>query len=399
MPVSLRSSARVPKYCRFKRKGRRDSACVLIDGKRIMLGVYGSHQSREKYAELIAGSGAPGDPLVAPPSTDPTVVELIAAYMDHCETYYRKPNGAPGNEYENVRAVCKVLRREVGRMRASEFGPMKLIGVRDAMIGLGWSRRSINSQVGRVRRIFKWCASQEKIPASIAQALMMVDGLRRGRSKARETSPVRPVDDATINATIEHLPTVVADMVRVQRLTGCRPGELIAMRPGDIDRSGKVWLYRPDDHKTAHLDHTRTIAIGPKAQDILLRYLARGDEMFCFRPRDSEQKRRSAQHAERQTPMSCGNRPGTNRAESPKTTAGDAYTTDSYRRAIVRAAKRASVEPWTPHRLRHTAATEVRKAFGLDAAQSVLGHRHAAITEVYAELHVERAAEVAAKIG
>jgi len=188
-------------------------------------------------------------------------------------------------------------------------------------------------------------------------------------------------------------------MVRVQRLTGMRPGELTIMRPCEIDRTGEVWLYTPAKHKTQHRGHSRTIAIGPQCQIILLCYLARGVEDFLFQPRDSEAKRLATRSEGRTTPASCGNVRGTNRQESSQRSAGECYSVDSYRRAISRAAKRAGVEAWTPHRLRHTAATEVRRAFGLDAAQSVLGHKNAAITQVYAELHTERASEVAAEIG
>jgi integrase len=49
--------------------------------------------------------------------------------------------------------------------------------------------------------------------------------------------------------------------------------------------------------------------------------------------------------------------------------------------------------------LRHNAATEARESLGLDAAQARLGHRTARITEVYAEVRQERAAEVARLLG
>jgi integrase len=54
---------------------------------------------------------------------------------------------------------------------------------------------------------------------------------------------------------------------------------------------------------------------------------------------------------------------------------------------------------WHPHRLRHTKATEIRREAGLDAARAVLGHRSPAITEVYAEIDVGKAAEVMEKLG
>ncbi len=54
-----------------------------------------------------------------------------------------------------------------------------------------------------------------------------------------------PVEDSTVEATLPYLSAVVADMIRLQRLTGMRPGEVCAVRPCDVDRSEEVWTYRP----------------------------------------------------------------------------------------------------------------------------------------------------------
>lgn len=54
---------------------------------------------------------------------------------------------------------------------------------------------------------------------------------------------------------------------------------------------------------------------------------------------------------------------------------------------------------WHPHQLRHTYATQVRKEFGLEAAQILLGHAKADVTQVYAERDLSRAAAVIHKIG
>ena len=221
--------------------------------------------------------------------------------------------------------------------------------------------------------------------------------LQKGRSKAKETAPVEPVDIAVVDATLAELPEVVADMVRVQLLSGMRPGEVCALRPCDIDRAGDAWLYTPPQHKTTHHGHRRTIAIGPRCQGVLLRYLARAADAYCFQPKDSESKRLAEREAARVVPMSYGNRRGTNRRGTSK--AGAVYRVRSYSRAVERAAERAGVEHWTPQRLRHTKATDIRKEFGLDAAQAVLGHRGAKVTEVYAELDQEKAVQVALKIG
>jgi integrase len=54
---------------------------------------------------------------------------------------------------------------------------------------------------------------------------------------------------------------------------------------------------------------------------------------------------------------------------------------------------------WHPHQLRHNAATKLRKEFGLDVAQVVLGHKTLAVTQVYAERNIESAAKVMLVVG
>ncbi len=54
---------------------------------------------------------------------------------------------------------------------------------------------------------------------------------------------------------------------------------------------------------------------------------------------------------------------------------------------------------WFPNQLRHSAATEIRKRFGLEAAQTVLGHSKADVTQVYAERDYGLAANVIRQIG
>jgi hypothetical protein len=192
-----------------------------------------------------------------------------------------------------------------------------------------------------------------------------------------------------------------------------------------VDRTGEVWIYRPESHKTQHHGRARTILIGPKAQGVLLRYLDRDAATYCFRPVDGEAKRRAAEHEARKTPMSCGNHPGTNRKRKPRKAPGEFYVTDAYRRAITRACDKAFPHPefggipvraltveqlaevrrwqsdhrWAPNRLRHAAATRIRAEFGLEAAQIVLGHAAADVTQVYAERDLAKGLEVARRIG
>jgi len=79
--------------------------------------------------------------------------------------------------------------------------------------------------------------------------------------------------------------------------------------------------------------------------------------------------------------------------------AGNPYDVAAYRKAITRGCVAAKVPHWHPHQLRHTAATELRKKYGVEVARAVLGHAHVAATEIYAEVDQQVAAKVAAERG
>ncbi len=386
----------IPGYRKHRGSGQ---AIVTLNGKDHYLGPHGSKVSKNEYDRLIAEWLARG--RTTEQSEDQhefAIVELILAYSKHCRQYYRK-NGKITNEVTAILNALKVVKEIYGRQSANDFGPLKLQVVQNKMIELGWCRSQINKQISRVIRAFRWGVSKELINANVAYGLREVAGLRRGRTAAKESQPVLPVADALVDQTLPLVSSVVADMIRLQRLTGMRPAEVCQVRPSDVDTTGDVWKYRPESHKTEHHGHSRVIAIGPRGQDILRPYLLRASTDYCFSPVDSEKKRRQQQTENRKTPSHHGNRVGTNRKRKPEVTAGPAYTTDSYRRAIKRGCDKAKIPAWAPNQLRHSAATRIRAQFGLEAAQVTLGHSNANITQVYAERDLSKAIEVARQVG
>ena len=84
---------------------------------------------------------------------------------------------------------------------------------------------------------------------------------------------------------------------------------------------------------------------------------------------------------------------------NPKRKPAERYHVSSYDHAVTPACEKVGVPRWHPNQLRHTYATRVRKERGLEAAQVVLGHATANITQVYAERDLTLAAEVAATMG
>ena len=129
-----------------------------------------------------------------------------------------------------------------------------------------------------------------------------MEGLRRGRSDAKETEPVKPVLESYVEAVLPYVPPQVAAMVQLQMCSGARPGEVIIMRPCDITltKSG-VWVYRPESHKTEHHGRERRIYLGPRAREILRRWLDRDPEAYCFSPAEAAIAQRAKCKKKRKT--------------------------------------------------------------------------------------------------
>lgn len=409
------SKNRIPNYRLHKATGQ---AVVVLRGRSVYLGKFDTPESRAKYdrvmARYLAGRADPEHPATesasrpttsATRSADLSVAELVLRYWGHAKTYYTK-NGRPTGELYPLKQALRVLRRHFGETPATEFGPLSLKALRDVMITLpitrkvkvvdpdthetrfeekvirvGLARRTINKQLGRVKRCFAWAVGEELLPARVHDALLRVDGLRKGRSAAREAPPVRPAPDADVDAALSRVPAAVRAMIEVQRLTGCRPQEVVTMRGADIDTAGPVWEYRPPVYKTEHRDEgggERVICIGPRAQVVLAPLLTAARGGYLFRPGRPDRDRK---------------------AGAPAGKPAEHYTVAGYRQEIRRGCVRAKVPRWCPNQLRHAAGTSIRKKFGLERAQAVLGHRELGVTQVYAEVDREAARVVMAEVG
>jgi integrase len=383
-----RQRASMPAY-RYHISGQ---ARVTLDGKDFYLGEYDTPESRAKYFALLAeysanGQRAPSD-SVHLADAPKTVGCVTAEYRRIIDARHRRSHA------DRFRNLCTTLEDEYGDVPAVEFGPVKLAELRDLFVTSGNNRTYANAQVQSIRQIFRHAVSRELIPISVLESLKTLEPLRRGQTTASEPKERQPVPIEAVAKTIEHLSPTLAAMVRIQLATGMRPGEVCAMRPCDIDRSGPVWVYRPSDHKTAHHGISKAVPIVAAARKALTPLLLRDAEAYCFSPAESAQWYLDRRAAERQTPEKHGNRPGTNRKQNPKRTPGDRYNKDSYRRAITRAAKAAKAEHWTPYQLRYTAASHIQESLSLEAAQALLGHTTKLQTEHYARQNLTQASVV-----
>ena len=305
---------------------------------------------------------------------------------------------------------------------------------------MGFPAVSVNRRTNLIKGAFKWGVAQELVSGLVWHGLQAVGGLRKGRCEARETEPVGPVPDAIVEATLEHLTPTVAAMVQLQLATAMRPGEMVLMTVRDLDMSGPIWQYTPTSWKTEHHvgRSARVIMLGPKAQEIIKPFLRLDISGYLFSPRRAIEESIAERHEERKTPLYDAHirHQAKQRKARGRRPLGDHYTVNAYRIAIARACDRAFPHPetperlegesvknfrerlatwretnkealkawrkahrWHPHQLRHSAATMIRKHYGAEAAQSVLGHAELSTTEIYAEKSLEMARRIMKEIG
>ncbi len=232
----------LPAYRLHKPSGQ---AIVTLDGRDIYLGRHECAESKCAYQKTITEWIANGRRLAdngAQPGQRTTVSELIASYWRYAKTYYQK-NGRPTSEQDWIRYAVKPLRHLYGRTNAADFGPLALKSVVQLMVDSGVSRTVINGRMTRIKRMFKWAASNEIVPADTYHALQTVSGLRMGRTSAVEHEPIPPVPDGHIEAVKPFLSKQVKAMVEIQRIAGLRPGEVVVMRGIDIDTAGRIWPW------------------------------------------------------------------------------------------------------------------------------------------------------------
>jgi integrase len=432
---------RVPSY----RKHSSGQARVTINGKDHLLGPFDSPESRQEYDRLIAewlSRGRTPEPPPAKESKYPlTVSEVVLAYWKRAREYYGFDRQKRGDEACWKHAL-RMLRRLYSRKPARGFRPRHLKACRLAMVRKGWSRTYVNAQVNRLRACFRWAAEEEMIPAAVHARLAVVASLRAGKCEARESPGVRPVSREHVEAVLPFLPPPCRAMAELQLLTAARPGEVCRMRGIDLETKGAVWVYRPGSdqgehgqHKTAHHGKDRVILLGPRAQEVAKPFLLPDLTAYLFSPKASEQRRSEARRAARKTKLwsSHVRHQAKKRKAKRSRPPAEVYTVHAYRQAIKRACDKAFPPPeplaqrkdetqaqwrsrltleqkqemarWRkehrfhPHRLRHTAATELRREFGAEAAKIVLGHSTLSATLIYAERDLGKAAEIVSRIG
>jgi integrase len=266
-----------------------------------------------------------------------------------------------------------------GHLPVADFGPIRLIALRESWVKKKLARHTINAMTRRVRQVFKWGVSRELVPVDVLSRLQTVEPLQPNRG-GRETSGTRgSVSWEVVQKTLEHLPPLIRSFVVVAFHSGARIGELAKLTTRMIDTTTDPWIAIIDQHKTSHKNKSRRLYFGPNAQTALQPFLLENqpdEPIFSPLRVDERQKKRRG-----------------------KKLPGRVYGRSSLQQVLRRAIKRAGVEHWTLGMLRHAAACRFTDEYDLETTRQVLGHATVSMSRHYSQGSEAAAKKAAKKIG
>jgi len=216
---------RVPSFRLHKPSGQ---AVVTMSGKDFYLGRYDSADAKQRYLKLLAEwEAANRSSCFGEPVERLTMAQVALSYLEYAQDYY----GPGSREYVNLKLAVKPLSALYADHSARSFGPAEFKSCRQWWLtNPDRTRQYVNKQVKRLLRVIKWAVSEGMMPPESHAACKCVEPLKLGKCRAPESLKVTSVPDGRVQAVLEELSPIVADMVRFQRATGARPGEICKPR-------------------------------------------------------------------------------------------------------------------------------------------------------------------------
>jgi integrase len=384
--------SQTPSYC-FHRATGQAYVTLKRDGRKCVryLGKWGSPESLTQYESALLESGLTlplarlavqsalsdilPDTQVGSASNEsqaPTVRVLYDRFMAWAPTHYRLPTGATSKEVEQFRYTFADVLTHLGHRPTASLAKRDLEMVRDAMVGRGLSRKVVNQRISRIQHVVRWGTEENRtlVPDAVAAVLCLLAPLQAYRTAAPERGPVLGVPSEQVEKVAGAANAVVASMIRLQLLTGFRPGEVRGLRRKMVVQKEGRWVADfGTEHKMAYRRQKRVVPLGDRAMALLQPWLLAcpDGDAFVFRPTQQKGSRGRLQQ----------------------------FTRYGYEHSIKWACKKAGVAPFAPNRIRHTVGEEVRKSHGLEYVQALLGHKNRQSSERYAPVVEDLAVKVA----
>jgi integrase len=314
--------------------------------------------------------------------SDVTVSELGAAFLEHLKERTHEIN------YITFRIIIdEFLLALYWDTPVDAFSTTCLDLVRSAMKESGrFNRNVLNRHTRRIISIFKWGVWKELCKESTWRKLTVIPPYKKGEPGTFEGTKRKPVPDDVLLRTLPYLPPTVQSMVKVQRLTGARPGEICKLTVGAVDlKEGTILLT---EHKTKEHVGERIIALRPEAREILAPYLiGKKPDNAVFSPRQAMEERNAERKKNRKSKITPSQAErDRQREKNPQSKVGEFYDSKSYYRAIKHGIAKgnkngANIPHWYPYMNRHATATADAMESILKMAMERLGHTDTKMTE------------------
>jgi integrase len=301
---------------------------------------------------------------------------LYDHFMLWAPSHYRLPTGAPSREIDNFRHAFIDLLAALADRETASLTKQDLEMVRESMVSRKLCRNVVNQRITKILRVVRWGTEEKRrlVPDQVAAVLLLLRPLQAFRTNAPERSQVVGVPPEHVEQAAAVANPVIAAMMRLQLLTGMRPGEVRGLRRRMIVQREGQWMAAFGlEHKMAYRKQSRNVPLGPHAMKLLQDWLKKcpTDDSFVFRPTQQKGSRGKLQQ----------------------------FTRYGYGDSIDWACKKAGVPSFAPNQIRHTVGEQVRRSHGLEHVQALLGHKSRASSERYAPVVEEFAVQVARNRG
>jgi len=368
-----RKKGEVPAARRHKATNR---GYVFYKKQRHYLGAWNTPEMRRAYRDWVKAWEAANRPEIA---LQPrrgivvTVADLVLAHSLYAARHYTRDDGSQTDEVRAFK-ICLSPLVEKHADRCVEAITGRDIGeIVDQWAAKKLLRKTINKQLGRIKRVFAWGARprQELVSEEAAARIAMVAGLQIGDDGAIEGEEVWPVPMGDLIRTLNYLDETrpeIAAIARFQFFTGARPEEAVSIQADELlSKSfrikGKtiripegVLIFKPEQHKTRRRGHEIFYAVGPEAQKAIAGHLKKEGRLF---PCDYQ----------------------------------------AYYLAIKTAASKCGAGHWSPGQLRHNFVTRMDLLCGGELASIAVGHKHLSTTAIYTQRTLARTGPAALLYG
>jgi integrase len=212
-------------------------ARVTFNGKVFYLGPFGSPESHERYATLLRKMMGGEKVAERPPSAPQATLKLgqlldkWLAYLDSTGRY--RKGGVRTSSRMQAGHVVESLRAVAGSTPVAKCRKGTLVAWRNELErNVKLTRGGINRKVAVVLQAFDWGSDNDLVSEDTLASVTAIKSLKLGQvgDRPEHGRPRRDVTREEVELVAACASPQVAAMLRIQSLTGMRPGEALKLR-------------------------------------------------------------------------------------------------------------------------------------------------------------------------